>query len=1042
MYLNKNTGSHNKSTRPLNIHIWALALAVGICSFSFIPDARAVQVKKVQSGSVSFLTTDIAKTVPITEVDTTKSIILITIETGSLYSYGCLFTPEFYNPSTLYISRSDADAAATIGWTVIEFDEGVLVQRGNSDIPAGLTTRTAAIVTSVGTDKSFIIVYPRSLCKQTNTTECTAATAVFNSGSEIEFERRGAAATVTLGWQAVEFQTDASVQSGTLNIPSGSTVDSTTASLSPAVDVDKSFLVVTTNGHALAAGATGEFVVHGEIPDSGDGTCSILKFTRANSTNDVNISWFCVTLSDSSIVQPGVQSYSTTSDSVTLGTSVDVERAFPIMSTSLNAGFKDMDAYSIRSNLSSGSLAFTRVAAMSANIAWYVPELAPFTILTPDGGQTLKVGDPYDITWTTSSSANLEYINLKWSDNGTTWTDVAGAAPADMLDPQAKSFPWTILPVAAEIDTDCKVKMINTRAGYGEAEGYVDISDANFTIQSKLELQFPNGGESWLVGDNKDISWKYWGNFSPLTTVELEYSVDYPSYTIWNTIDTVAYNYGETGGICHYTWINIPLGAGGQNVKVRVKSSNNPIVIYDESNDPFIIQGSINLTKPVTDELWPTGYERNIEWTLNCGASASTTVDIYYSLDNGGEWSPVAVAQDADNVQSYNPGPGKGSYPWTPPLAQASNLAIIKVYITGDEATNGTVSFDITPSIQVDQPNAGTGTVFVDGSTTVEWTIGGGATDILLVDIFYCTDFLGAKTWVQIANDVDTTQGAGNTWPWDNIPDAITAQGGIKVESANHAPGTIYDESEGTFAIKGYPEILTPVLDYIAPANQNLTVTWKAHGDLTTAYGNTFNLEYSNNGGTGWVSLGAAYEGLSGGSTTSESKIVLSADIPLDNLGDSDSMLRLRCTDDSEVAGNSPTFYIRGDISNVATDLSEYNVGDVCTITWTSYPATWAGQPVTIEYDENGGAGPWDNIVIDSSTNVDAGTFPWTIPNNAVLGDNIIIRVKLSTDPTNEVVDVIDNSIGLYGNLLITRPTTSAIDTPLVWESGTQEAIT
>ncbi|MCQ9204771.1 MAG: hypothetical protein NG737_00435, partial [Omnitrophica bacterium] len=128
----------------------------------FLPKAQAVQVKKVQSGIVEFSAEDIARIVSIREVDTSKTIILISVETASTHDYGSFFVPDFYDSKTIYVSRSKKEKPAKIGWTIIEFDEGVFVQRGSSDVPEGILERVTSIPQSVSPAKSFIITYPKS----------------------------------------------------------------------------------------------------------------------------------------------------------------------------------------------------------------------------------------------------------------------------------------------------------------------------------------------------------------------------------------------------------------------------------------------------------------------------------------------------------------------------------------------------------------------------------------------------------------------------------------------------------------------------------------------------------------------------------------------------------------------------------------------------------------------------------------------------------------------------------------------------------------
>ena len=85
---------------------------------------------------------------------------------------------------------------------------------------------------------------------------------------------------------------------------------------------------------------------------------------------------------------------------------------------------------------------------------------------------------------------------------------IIASTPASNL-----SYSWTI-PDA--IGTQAKVKITDL----GDAT-VIDESNANFTIKGSVVVTAPNGGETWIVGANQNITWTRTGSF---INVKLEYS--------------------------------------------------------------------------------------------------------------------------------------------------------------------------------------------------------------------------------------------------------------------------------------------------------------------------------------------------------------------------------------------------------------------------------------------------------------------------------------------------------------------------------------
>jgi hypothetical protein len=105
----------------------------------------------------------------------------------------------------------------------------------------------------------------------------------------------------------------------------------------------------------------------------------------------------------------------------------------------------------------------------------------PFTIevlrvLSPNGGETLKPGGKYTITWLTNGTKNpVETVKLLYTTNGgTTWKKIT------TLPENPGGYTWTI-PDVPKIKSKCRVKVV-VKDGKGNTVGQ-DVSDSNLAIE-------------------------------------------------------------------------------------------------------------------------------------------------------------------------------------------------------------------------------------------------------------------------------------------------------------------------------------------------------------------------------------------------------------------------------------------------------------------------------------------------------------------------------------------------------------------------------
>ncbi len=198
----------------------------------------------------------------------------------------------------------------------------------------------------------------------------------------------------------------------------------------------------------------------------------------------------------------------------------------------------------------------------------------PFiTVNTPDGGDVLVGGEPYNITW---YSNNIAMINIDYTiDGGTTWspvaTDLSSVADSGL-------FEWTVPEI---VENEVVLRLSDN----GDP-GVNVISDIFAIVARYVVVIEPNGGETLNVGDTAWISWEnlYESNFT------VQFSVD--AGATWNFITTVE----QTIGSSSEQWVVPDLPS--IQCLIRVSDDNNAGV-SDVSDAFFTIDQVIDITPPV-----------------------------------------------------------------------------------------------------------------------------------------------------------------------------------------------------------------------------------------------------------------------------------------------------------------------------------------------------------------------------------------------------------------------------------------------------------
>lgn len=325
--------------RSLNLLLLALCM-VGTSA------SVAAVIKNVQTGVATMPGGSTIATVTITSVNTARTFVICNILIDSNNGNGAVAdeyaTCELTNSTTLTITNGDVDPFEMVRWYVVEFLSGVTVQRsppGGTPLAAGaLAPQTVNVgIAPVNLAQAFVLIGARNGGGPTgafNIDEQFTPTAQLTLTTNLQLMRNETATALAVAWQVVQIES-AAVQSGTATIARSGT--SVTATLNPAVDTTRTFLVFTSDGGSAVNGVESRYLTRGEITDA-----TTLTFTRARRRNaangQVNIAWFAVRMTDGTTVQSGTTTNTPDPNTMTMNAALSppvvISRSVPIISVS------------------------------------------------------------------------------------------------------------------------------------------------------------------------------------------------------------------------------------------------------------------------------------------------------------------------------------------------------------------------------------------------------------------------------------------------------------------------------------------------------------------------------------------------------------------------------------------------------------------------------------------------------------------------------------------------------------------------------------
>ncbi len=300
----------------------------------------------------------------------------------------------------------------------------------------------------------------------------------------------------------------------------------------------------------------------------------------------------------------------------------------------------------------------------------YSIQTSPYlTITTLSNGETVSVGNKYNIDW---SSGNFisEFVNIEFShDNGVKWSVIAGNEAND------GSYLWT---APDQVSNQCLFRVTAV-----SVPAISDVSNKPFSIvKGTITVTYPSEGASINTCNSFYISWS---DVASNDQFQLYYSID--NGATWVFID----------GAMSNTYLWPPAFSKSTPCLIKIVDAFNPTIVgiskqfTISNNPPFAI------TYPNGGEILEAGTQQTITWSKTGG---TTKVRLYYSLDKGVTWKQIASFLN-----------NNGSFTWTVP-SEFSSSALIRIndFYNACTSDEGDATFSIaSPNVWPgDNNNSGT----------------------------------------------------------------------------------------------------------------------------------------------------------------------------------------------------------------------------------------------------------------------------------------------------------------------------------------------
>ncbi|MSR77219.1 MAG: hypothetical protein EXS63_03185 [Candidatus Omnitrophica bacterium] len=601
-----------------------------------------------------------------------------------------------------------------------------------------------------------------------------------------------------------------------------------------------------------------------------------------------------------------------------------------------------------------------------------------FMLDSPNGGESLYVGEPFDVSWKTSG--NVDRVKLDFSDDNFTKRIWEISDTVENLE----KYLWKIPDMPAGL---YKLRISDPRDSYS-----FDISNSDFRIRSRVTLMSPKGGEGWAVGEKHAIQWKTSGMISK---VKIEYSTD-----DFKSSSTIAEAVPNTGV---YEW-TVP-NYVAQSIKFRISDVSDPGARV-VSTSTMKTQAILSLTTPRGGEVWHVGQTYPILWKSSGEVKG---VKIEYSRDG-------FISEAKTIIPST---PNQGIYNWTVP-DEISRHTKIRVMDLTDSQTQvmSKTPFQIAGSFQMMGPN-GQEIWHALEKREISWVSVGTMPE---VDLSFCAVQNDAKE--ECSNNHDDNRfvidkGVVNSgrYVWD-IPRLVGEK--FKVKVCDSQNPEICDESDHPFALNSPFEIVYPRGAEIWPVGSDQEIRWHTYGNVARVL-----IQYATPASVDSITNGKkiTWKTLAEGLDNQEYFLFKIPDDISKNV-----IFKLADWDDEELysATSHPVMFAGTFTLLIPNGGEKWAAGATQKIVWDTLGSV---PNARLEFSTDN----FDhdvNVIESSYTNT--GNYPWTLP--PALGKAVTVRISDASNP--KAFDLSDKPFKIMPGFVMISP-----DGNEVWKVGSKQKI-
>ncbi|MFT6855365.1 MAG: hypothetical protein ACJA0X_001339, partial [Cyclobacteriaceae bacterium] len=303
------------------------------------------------------------------------------------------------------------------------------------------------------------------------------------------------------------------------------------------------------------------------------------------------------------------------------------------------------------------------------------------SLIQPNGGESLTVGETFNITWSTQFLNESDDLSIEFSsDTGATYENISTGTLASYNG----RYIWTVPNTVTALGS---IRISNTSSAISTS------SETNFSIalppDPLVNIITPNGGEVLEAGDDYTITWTV-QNTPTTDQLSIAHSIDGGANYTEIANGTVSTFNGS------YSW-SVPFEVGTNN-KIRV--TNTTADVADESNANFTIQATaiIELLTPNGGEV-TVGDTYEITWsTTNIPLDEVIVIKLNTTGANSND-AFVEIARGAFGL----------SYTWTVPDSPtfAARILIETASGTAQDVSLTFIRIKAPTSVEVTSPNGG-----------------------------------------------------------------------------------------------------------------------------------------------------------------------------------------------------------------------------------------------------------------------------------------------------------------------------------------------